>query len=56
VIGAINEWVILRLTKMQNFRYKYEYNDSYAFNMFIIEFINFYVPLMVMAFGHGNLK
>ena len=56
LLGWFNENMILRLTKMRNFRYRYEYNDCLAFNMGIIEFINFYVPMLVMGFLNGNLK
>jgi len=45
LIGTFNEYVVTWITDYRNYRYKYEYNDSFAFNMFIIEFINYYIPM-----------
>ena len=55
-VGSIMEWSIVFFNNRKNYRYKTEYNDNIQIQLFTGYCINFFCPLIYIAFRKRNYQ
>ena len=54
VIGILYKWLTNSHTEAENHRYQRHHDDALISRLFLVNFLNFYLPALTIAFDSGN--
>jgi hypothetical protein len=56
ILGIIFEFVTIAFINQRNYRFKQEYNNAIALQLFTFNCFNYFLPLAFIAFGKRNYQ